>query len=114
MDRASDHHGDADTIEMGDEGSAGVVDDGDRSWPEAQVGRARFEESARRNDDETSPGESFGIGEGVLAFVGPDREILEDVSKLGELAAVLEQDDTTARLWSAGLAHELALPFPGA
>jgi hypothetical protein len=111
MNRTSDDHGDADAVEMSDEGQARVVDDGDRTRPEAQVRRSRFEESSPRNDDEAGSVELFEIREAALAFVEGDREILEYLDELGQFTAVLEQDDAVARLRGAGLTHELALPF---
>ena len=111
MDRASNDQRDADATEMGDEGSARVVDDGDRAWPEAQIGCARFEQPTPRNDHEARPLELLGIGKARGECVEGQGEFSEQVGKLGELAAVLEKHCAIDRIRGGGLAHEVALPF---
>ena len=112
MDRASDDHRDADAIEVGDEGSARIVDDGDRSRPETQVGGTRFEEHLARNDHEPGTFEFFGIGEARAEFVHGHGEFFEQVGKFGEFTTVLKQHGPIGWIRGGGrLTHEVALPF---
>jgi hypothetical protein len=112
MDRASDDHRDADAIEVGDEGSTRVVDDGDRSRPETQIRGTRFEEPLARNDHEPGTFEFFGIGEVRAEFVHGHGEFFEQVGKFGEFTTALKQHGPIAWMRGGGrLTHEVALSF---
>jgi len=111
MDRATNDHRGADATELGNECATRVIDDCDRSRPEAQVGRAGFEESFSGDDDELRTLEFVRIRKRSAAFFDPNGELRQESGELREFAAVLEEHDPILCLFGYGLSHEVALPL---